>query len=56
MGLSESSIKGILQQLFGKFGVRTRGQLVRIALEGPPHGAAESLRTGKRPQGAHVNS
>jgi DNA-binding NarL/FixJ family response regulator len=31
--LSETSVKGILQQLFHKTGVRTRTQLVRIALE-----------------------
>jgi two-component system nitrate/nitrite response regulator NarL len=31
--LSESSIKTVLQQLFDKAGVRTRSQLVRIALE-----------------------
>ena len=30
---SESAVKGILQQLFHKIGVRTRSQLVRIALE-----------------------
>jgi two-component system, NarL family, nitrate/nitrite response regulator NarL len=35
MGVSESSIKATLQQLFTKAGVRTRSQLVRIALEGP---------------------
>jgi DNA-binding NarL/FixJ family response regulator len=34
MGLSESSIKNIVQQLFGKAGVKTRSQLVRVALEG----------------------
>jgi two-component system, NarL family, nitrate/nitrite response regulator NarL len=34
MGLAESSIKNIVQRLFGKAGVRTRGQLVRAALEG----------------------
>jgi DNA-binding NarL/FixJ family response regulator len=33
MGVSESSIKATLQQLFTKAGVRTRSQLVRIALE-----------------------
>jgi two-component system nitrate/nitrite response regulator NarL len=33
MGLSESAIKATLQQLFAKTGVRTRSQLVRIALE-----------------------
>lgn len=34
MGLSESSVKNIVQRLFGKAGVKTRGQLVRFALEG----------------------
>jgi DNA-binding NarL/FixJ family response regulator len=34
MGLSESSVKGIVQRLFGKTGVKTRSQLVRVALEG----------------------
>jgi len=31
--ISESSVKSVLQQLFDKTGVRTRSQLVRIALE-----------------------
>lgn len=31
--ISESSVKGALQQLFNKTGVRTRSQLVRIALD-----------------------
>lgn len=31
--LSESAVKACLQQLFGKTGVRTRSQLVRIVLE-----------------------
>jgi two-component system, NarL family, nitrate/nitrite response regulator NarL len=31
--VSESSVKSSLQQLFEKTGVRTRGQLVRVALE-----------------------
>jgi DNA-binding NarL/FixJ family response regulator len=31
--ISESSVKAVIQQLFEKTGVRTRGQLVRIALE-----------------------
>lgn len=34
VGLSESSVKHIVQRLFGKAGVRTRGQLVRVALQG----------------------
>jgi DNA-binding NarL/FixJ family response regulator len=33
MDLSESSVKAVLQQLFDKTGVRTRSQLVRIAIE-----------------------
>ena len=33
IGVSESSVKATLQQLFSKTGVRTRGQLVRVALE-----------------------
>lgn len=33
LSLSESAVKAALQQLFAKTGVRTRGQLVRIALE-----------------------
>jgi len=33
LDISESSVKSALQQLFQKTGVRTRSQLVRIALE-----------------------
>jgi two-component system nitrate/nitrite response regulator NarL len=33
MDISESSVKATLQQLFDKAGVRTRSQLVRVALE-----------------------
>ena len=33
IGVSESAVKATLQQLFEKTGVRTRSQLVRIALE-----------------------
>jgi DNA-binding NarL/FixJ family response regulator len=33
LGISESYIKAVLQQLFAKTGVRTRSQLVRVALE-----------------------
>jgi DNA-binding NarL/FixJ family response regulator len=33
LGVSESSVKATLQQLFTKSGVRTRSQLVRVALE-----------------------
>jgi two-component system nitrate/nitrite response regulator NarL len=34
MGLSESKVKNVVQRLFGRAGVKTRGQLVRAALEG----------------------
>lgn len=37
MQLSESSVKAVMQQLFDKTGVRTRSQLVRIALERQGH-------------------
>jgi two-component system nitrate/nitrite response regulator NarL len=33
LDVSESAVKGTLQQLFDKAGVRTRSQLVRVALE-----------------------
>ena len=33
LGVSEGSVKAVMQQLFDKTGVRTRSQLVRIALE-----------------------
>jgi DNA-binding NarL/FixJ family response regulator len=33
LAISESSVKAVLQQLFEKTGVRTRSQLVRIAIE-----------------------
>jgi len=36
IGVSESTVKATLQHLFKKAGVRTRSQLVRIALEGAP--------------------
>ena len=45
MGLSESSVKNIVQRLFGRAGVKTRSQLVRVALEG-------SLGSGLRQQAA----
>ena len=43
IGVSESTIKAAVQQLFKKAGVRTRSQLVRIALEGPPTAASQEL-------------
>jgi DNA-binding NarL/FixJ family response regulator len=33
IGVPESAVKGVVQQLFRKAGVRKRGQLVRVALE-----------------------
>ncbi len=33
--ISETYVKSILQQLFDKTGVRSRSQLVRVALENP---------------------
>jgi DNA-binding NarL/FixJ family response regulator len=33
MDVSESTVKNTIQQLFAKTGVRTRSQLVRVALE-----------------------
>ncbi len=36
IGISESSVKATLQQLFSKAGVRTRSQLVRTVLEQHP--------------------
>jgi DNA-binding NarL/FixJ family response regulator len=41
IGVSEGAVKATLQQLFQKTRVRTRSQLVRIALE-------ESLGTGRK--------
>jgi|SRR5579871_221109 len=46
MGLSESTIKNVLQQLFNKAGVRTRSQLVRIALAGPPTASSDTKHEG----------
>ena len=37
LGVSESSVKATLQQLFAKTGTHTRAQLVRIALEQHKH-------------------
>jgi two-component system, NarL family, nitrate/nitrite response regulator NarL len=33
LDISEGSVKAVLQQLFARTGVRTRSQLVRIAVE-----------------------
>jgi DNA-binding NarL/FixJ family response regulator len=42
IGVSEGTVKSVVQQLFVRAGVRTRGQLVRVALEGSL-GAARDL-------------
>ena len=42
LSISEASVKSALQQLFVKTGVRTRSQLVRVALE--EYGTAWGLR------------
>lgn len=47
MGLSEGSVKAVVQQLFGKTGVRTRSQLVRIAISLSAH------TSGRRSVGEH---
>ena len=39
IGVTESAVKATLQQLFHKAGVRTRGQLVRVALQSAPAAA-----------------
>ena len=44
IGVSLSSVKATLQHLFEKTGVRTRSQLVRIAIEQSLEGNAEYLR------------
>lgn len=63
MGISESAVKNTLQALFTKTGVRTRSQLVRLALEGslgnvrelvPGEGKAHEDETPARPlPGSH---
>ncbi len=50
IGLSESSVKAIVQRLFAKAGVRTRSQLVRVALEG------SLAATSWRPDSANLSS
>jgi DNA-binding NarL/FixJ family response regulator len=45
IGVSESSIKATLQQLFTKTGVRSRSRLVRFALEGPQSAGHQELET-----------
>jgi DNA-binding NarL/FixJ family response regulator len=47
IGLSEGSVKAVVQQLFYKAGVRTRSQLVRAALEGSLGTARELVKRGQ---------
>ena len=47
IGLSEGSVKAVVQQLFYKAGVRTRSQLVRVALEGSLGTARELAKKGQ---------
>jgi two-component system, NarL family, nitrate/nitrite response regulator NarL len=44
MRLSESRVKNIVQCLFSKAGVRTRGQLVRVAMDGSWDAARDVLK------------
>jgi DNA-binding NarL/FixJ family response regulator len=44
VGATEPAVKATLQQLFRKTHVRTRGQLVRVALVAPPAGSVERTR------------
>ncbi len=44
MGLSESNVKNIVQRLFGKTGVKTRSQLVRVAFEGSLGGGQQLIQ------------
>ena len=58
MGLSESSVKNIVQRLFGRAGVKTRSQLVRVALEGAlgPTGPLLSRHSSETAIHAHAES
>jgi len=54
IGLSESSVKSVVQQLFVRAGVRTRSQLVRAALEGSLGTAKKLMRRFAQPTTAGV--
>jgi two-component system, NarL family, nitrate/nitrite response regulator NarL len=45
-GVSESAVKGVVQQLFNKAGVRKRSQLVRLVMEGAL-GSANDILPGE---------
>jgi two-component system, NarL family, nitrate/nitrite response regulator NarL len=53
--LSESSVKNVIQRLFGKAGVKTRSQLVRVALEGSL-GMTRKLIENHRKPGANLSA
>jgi DNA-binding NarL/FixJ family response regulator len=55
IGLSEGTVKSVVQQLFLSAGVRTRSQLVRMALEGSL-GAIRSLAERGRQSAPHHDS
>lgn len=48
MGLSESSVKNVVQRLFSKSGVKTRSQLVRMALEGSLGSPEDFMKTSSQ--------
>ena len=52
MGISESSVKNVVQRLFNHAGVKTRSQLVRVALEGSL-GTARKLISRNQPDASH---
>ena len=43
MAVSESCVKALLQRVFLKLGVRTRGQLVRVLMERSPGAQMEKV-------------
>jgi len=52
MGISESTVKAIVQHLFVRAGVRTRSQLVRMALEGSLGASSDLVKAnGMQPAG-----
>ena len=46
LGISESSVKNVIQHLFTRTGVRTRSQLVRIAMEASVSGVQHAAQPG----------
>lgn len=56
LGVSESSIKNVLQSLFSRTGVRTRSQLVRLALEGSLGNVHHLVKRQGRPPGSETTA